>query len=84
MDGHFQVCDYLVSQGADPQKVVEDEDIPEANKKWAIDFVKARDLSNKLTSELSEKPSKAERLVASIDEDAPPPQKQAKSTRQKI
>lgn len=83
MDGHYQVCQYLVEQGADPQKVVDDEDISEANKQWAIDFVNARNLANKLTSEL-DKPSKADRLVASIDHDAEAPTKQAKSTRQKI
>ncbi|WP_175888216.1 ankyrin repeat domain-containing protein [Burkholderia contaminans] len=83
MSGHFQICDYLVSQGCDPQNVI-DSDISEANKQWAIDFVKARDLSNKLTNELGEKSSKAERLVSSIDEDADAPVKKPKYTRQKI
>lgn len=84
MEGRYQVCDYLVSQGADPQIIVDDENIPEANKQWAVDFVKARDLANKLTNDLAEKSSKADRLVSSIDEDAEAPAKQTRSTKQKI
>ncbi|WP_175888104.1 hypothetical protein [Burkholderia contaminans] len=81
--GHFLICDYLVSQGADPQKVVDDEYCSQENKQWAIDFVNKRNFANKLTNEL-DKPSKADKLVASIDENAEAPTKQAKSTRQKI
>ncbi|WP_175888220.1 ankyrin repeat domain-containing protein [Burkholderia contaminans] len=86
-EGHNQVCHYLVSQGCDPQAVIDDNannyDIQES-KQWAIDFMKARDLTNKLTHDLTENSSKAGRLVASIDHDAHPPQKRGTSTKQKI
>ncbi|WP_175888180.1 DUF4116 domain-containing protein [Burkholderia contaminans] len=48
------------------------------------DLVKAKKLSEKLDSELSEKPSKADRLVASIDHDAEPKVKRTSSSRMKI
>ncbi|MCW5156355.1 ankyrin repeat domain-containing protein [Burkholderia cenocepacia] len=63
--GNFQICDYLVSQGCDPQKVVDD--IAGVNKQWAIDFVKARDMNNKLDNELAKKPTKAQKLSDAIE-----------------
>ncbi|WP_175888215.1 ankyrin repeat domain-containing protein [Burkholderia contaminans] len=75
---NFQVCDYLVSLGCDPQKVIDNESIE--NKEWAYDFVEARDFANKLTNDLG----KADKLVSSINHDAEAPAKQSRSTRQKI
>ncbi|WP_175888227.1 DUF4116 domain-containing protein [Burkholderia contaminans] len=49
-----------------------------------LEYLQKRVESDKLKNELENKPSKAEKLVSSINEDAPPPQKQARSTRQKI
>ncbi|WP_175888183.1 ankyrin repeat domain-containing protein [Burkholderia contaminans] len=54
---HREVCDYLVSLGCDPQVVIDDpnEYVKEETKQWAIDFVKARDLANKLENDLQPK-----------------------------
>lgn len=49
-----------------------------------LDYLQKLVESDRLKNELANKPSKADLLVASIDEDAPPPQKQSRSTRQKI
>lgn len=52
---HFQIRDYLVSQGADPQNIINNDSSYEEAREWAIAFVKARDLANKLRSELQNK-----------------------------
>ncbi|WP_175888217.1 ankyrin repeat domain-containing protein [Burkholderia contaminans] len=84
LHGNFQACDHLVYLGCDPQVVVDDKNIKEENKQWAVDFVNKRNFANKLTNDLAEPSSKAERLLSTINEDAEAPVKQSRSTRQKI
>ncbi|WP_175888164.1 hypothetical protein [Burkholderia contaminans] len=92
---HLDKCQYLAENGANPQPFLDfaKENIGvlgEKEKKgmwWAEDWIKTQNVikhAEKLDSELSKKPSKADRLVSSIDHSAEAPVTHTRSTRQKI
>ncbi|WP_175888158.1 ankyrin repeat domain-containing protein [Burkholderia contaminans] len=54
-ENRMDICQYLVSLGCNPQNVIDDRDITEKDKQWAVDFVRVRDFSEKLERELQPK-----------------------------